>query len=63
MWGYISPPWDQEDGVSPSRTPAQIDRQTYYTAQVATEADYRYVRKIGSAAQANRLILSILNKA
>ena len=46
----------------PEQNALEIDRQTYYTAQVATEADYRYVRKIGSAAQANRLILSILNK-
>ena len=51
-----------EKMVLPEQRAATIDRETYFTAQVATEADYRYVQKIGSVTQANRLILSTLNK-
>ena len=46
----------------PEQRAQEINRTTYYTAQIATEADYRYVQKIGSVTRANRLILSTLNK-
>ena len=41
---------------------AAVDTTTYYTAEVATEADYEYVQTIGSTQKANSRILSILNK-
>ncbi len=40
----------------------EMDTTTYYTAEIATEADYEYVQALGGAQEANSAILSILNK-
>ena len=40
----------------------EMDTTTYYTAEIATEADYEYVQALGGAQEANSEILSILNK-
>ena len=45
--------------IGPERT---IDFNTEYTVEVATEADYEFVREMGSVNGANRVILSILNR-
>lgn len=43
-------------------TAQATDYTTRYTAEVATEADYEFVRAVGGGRNANRNILSILNR-
>lgn len=43
-------------------TPRSTDFTTEYTVELATEADYEYGRRFGSGRNANRQILSVLNR-
>ena len=49
-------------GVGNVKNQVEMDTTTYYTAEIATEADYEYVQALGGAQEANSEILSILNK-
>ena len=49
-------------GVGNVKSQVEMDTTTYYTAEIATEADYEYVQALGGAQEANSEILSILNK-
>ena len=49
-------------GVGNVKNQVEMDTTTYYTSEIATEADYEYVQALGGAQEANSEILSILNK-
>ena len=49
-------------GVGNVKNQVEMDTTTYYTSEIATEADYEYVQTLGGAQEANSEILSILNK-
>ena len=51
-----------KQGVSQIEGQAAIDNTTHYAVEVATEADYEYVRALGGAQEANSEILSTMNK-
>ena len=58
----VSLPKRLERGVNRVQAQVQSDTPTSYVVEVATEADYEYVRTLGGSEEANREILGILNQ-